>query len=240
VDTENTQPDQNVEAPAVVEAPEVPAFLRDMDPAKREEVLAKLAAHKAAAAEAAAIEGTQPAEEAPAKPEAEVLSGETVEWSEYRLEYSVKHLYKGARYQNTPQGPKWVAMVDEFFSTERDFRSHGKKVKNLRGEEIDALNLGEFLNDMLNGPEGWKLISVLPSSSARAGILMQRAVPIILPDPVKIETETTVAAPKDEELAAVTSAADAFAAEVGGADTTAQTPEDVVSDLRATEEEAQQ
>jgi hypothetical protein len=230
--------EQQVDQPAVPEV-EVPAFLRDVDPAKRAEVLAKLAAARALGAQNAAAEAEQPAEE-PAAPQAQVLLGKDVDWTAYRLQYSVKHLYPESRYQDTPQGPHWVAMVDEFFSTERDFRSHGKLVKNLRGEETDQLNLGMFLNDMLNGPEGWKLISVLPSSSGRAGILMQRQVPVLLPHPEKIETETTVEAPKDEELAATQAAADAFAAEVGGADVVVEETEDVRDDAENPQAEGDQ
>jgi hypothetical protein len=215
--TENTPTEPVVEQPA---APEIPAFLKDVDPEKRDAILAKLGRFKEQAV--AVSEAAEGAAEEPAKPQGEVVSGKDVDWSEYELDYSVKHLYPEARYQNTPQGPRWVAQIDEFFSTERDFGSFNKRIKN----DTEFLNLGQFLNDMLNSPEGWKLISVLPSGTGRAGVLMQRVVPVILPDPIPLKTETEVAVPTDAELANVQTAADDFAAEVGGAEAVAsETPE---------------
>jgi hypothetical protein len=214
--TENTPTEPVVEQPA---APEIPAFLKDVDPEKRDAILAKLGRFKEQAV--AVSEAAEGAVEEPAKPQGEVVSGKDVDWSEYELDYSVKHLYPEARYQNTPQGPRWVAQIDEFFSTERDFGSMGKRIKN----DTEFLNLGQFLNDMLNSPEGWKLISVLPSGTGRAGVLMQRVVPVILPDPIPLKTETEVAVPTDAELANVQTAADSFAAEVGGAEAAATTEE---------------
>lgn len=202
--------------------PEVPAFLKDVDPAKRDAVLAKLAKYKE---EAAATIGDGAPSPAPgedklvARPAegATALPGKDVDWSEYDLDYNVKHLYPNARYQNTPQGPKWVALVDEFYSTTKDWRGTNM-VNGPRGPKTEPQNLGAFLGDMLNGPEGWNLISVLPASGGQAGVLLRREVPVLLPDPKPLETKTVVEAPKDEELAKVQAAGDAFAAEAGTVD----------------------
>jgi hypothetical protein len=216
--------------PTVEAAPAIPAFLAGLDPAKRDEVLRKLGKIK----DEATPESTLPsmvAEEVPAepaKPQAEVLSGKDVDWSEYNLDYNVKHLYPEARFQNTPQGPKWVALLDEFDTSSRDY--DGKGMTRLK--DGSSRHLGTFLGDMLNSPEGWKLISVLPTGS-RAGVIFQRSTPVILPDPIAIKTTTEVEAPKDEELSAIEDKAAAFNAEV------VSTPEDVQSDLRAQEEEQQ-
>lgn len=216
MENENT-PEVTPEAVEAGLAPEVPAFLRDVDPAKRDEVLRKLGLIKETREQqmADAVPAEQAAAEQP-KPEPQVMSGKDVDWTEYDLDYSVKHLYNDARFQMTPQGPKWVAMVDEFNSSERSWGNFDTKVKDRNGNpDAEFLNLGQYLNDMLNGPEGWNLISVLPGSTGRAGVLLRRTVPILLPDPKQLEKETTVEAPKDEELQKVQDAGDMFAAEIG-------------------------
>jgi hypothetical protein len=106
--------------------------------------------------------------------------------------------------------------VDEFFSTERDFRNYDKKAKNPNDpEQTEPVNLGMYLNDFLNSPEGWRLVSLLPSGMGRAGVLLQRSVPIVLPDPKPLKKETEVAAPTDPELQKIEDDALAFAAEEG-------------------------
>lgn len=150
----------------------------------------------------------QPADAAP------VSAGRDVDWSEYDIPYSLRHLYPQATYRQTPDGPHWVAMVDEFYSSERDFRSHGKRVNvpgTTDGKSTEPLNLGEYLNDMLNSPEGWRLVSVLPSGTGKAGIVLQRQVPVVLPDPTPLKKEAEVAAPTDEELSRVEQRALEFA-----------------------------
>jgi hypothetical protein len=207
--TENTETN-----PTPAAEPEIPTFLRDMDPEARKVVMDKLAAIKAAKVTEEATLPNMVAEAVPGeapKPQGEVISGKDVDWSEYNLDFNVRHLYPEARFQNTPQGPKWVGMVDEFDSSSRDY--DGKDSARLK--DGSSRHLATFLGDMLNGPGGWKLISVLPTGN-RAGVLFQRATPVILPDPIRLETTTEVAAPKDEELKVVEDAASAFNAEVVG------------------------
>jgi hypothetical protein len=157
------------------------------------------------------ISGSEAVEDA--KPEegtGSVTTGKDVDWSEYDLDYSVKHLYPQASFRMTPQGPKWIAMLDEFLSTERDFRNYGKQVKTPNGEGTESVNLGEWLNDMLNSPGGWRVVSILPSGMGRAGVLLQRQSPIALPNPKPLKKATEVAIPREEELQRVQDAAQAF------------------------------
>lgn len=143
-----------------------------------------------------------------------VLTGKDVDWSEYDLSYDVRHLYPQAVFRETPQGPKWIVMVDEFYSTQRDWRNHGRKVHvpgSYDEDDVEPLNLGEYLNDRLNCPDGWKLVSLLPLGMGQVGVLLQRTVPVALPDPKPLEKKTEVAPPTDPELEQIENAAIEFA-----------------------------
>jgi hypothetical protein len=181
---------------------EVPASLAGVDAEKLAALKEKLKKFTARAEE-------QPVEAAPTEEEtkAPVNEGKDVDWSEYDLDFNVRHLYPQAKFRMTPQGPKWVVLVDEFLSTTRNFGSHGKTVKALKGDGEEPLNMGEYLGNLLNSPEGWRLVSVLPMSGGQAGIMLQRAVPVVLPDPVPLKKETEVEAPVDAELKTVEDAA---------------------------------
>lgn len=138
-----------------------------------------------------------------------VSDGKDVDWAEYDLEYSVRHLYPQAMLREVNGEPKWVVTLDEFYSDEMALRSHGK-----RTEKGDPLNAGDFLNNMLNGPEGWKLISILPGSTGRCGLVLQRKVPYVLPDPRPLAKETVVEQLTDPELERVEKAALDYAADL--------------------------
>jgi len=144
------------------------------------------------------------------------LTGRDVDWSEYNLDYNIAHLYKSAVYRDTPQGPKWVSMVTDFQSSTKDFRQYGKRV-NAPGstdqQETEALNLAEYLNDMINGREQWKIAAVMPAQSGQCGVLLERQVPFILPDPELLKKSEEVEAPTDQALQATEDAALAFMAE---------------------------
>jgi hypothetical protein len=146
------------------------------------------------------------------------LTGRDVDWSEYNLDFNVAHLYTQAVYRETPQGPKWVAMITDFHTTMKDFRNYGKKVNAPHSNDktdVEALNLGEYLNDKVNGREAWKVAAVMPVGT-QCGVLLERQVPIILPDPQPLKKSEEVEAPTDPALAAVEDAALAFAAEQEG------------------------
>lgn len=183
---------------------EVPAELREVDPEKMAKLREKI--RKFVTSEKKTSSGSEaPVEGTPAENTGSVTTGKDVDWSEYELDFSVRHLYKDATFRETPQGPKWVAMLDEFISTERDFRNYGKKT-----EKGELMNLGQYLSDMLNGPEGWRIVSILPTSGGRAGIMLQRTYAYVLPDPKPLKKETEVAAPTDPELQRTEDAALAF------------------------------
>lgn len=174
--------------------------------------------------------------------DARVLTGRDVEWSQYDLDFNVAHLYPKAVFRETPQGPRWVAVITEFASTERDLRNHGKRVNKpgtTDGTDTEPLNLGEYLNDMVNGRDGWKIAAVTPSSAGRMGILLERQVPIVLPEPRQLTTTEEVDAPTDQELRATEDAALAFMAEQDMIEEPAPAVEETSINLRAlTPEEA--
>jgi len=199
-----TEPNEGTTDPMVEP---VPAMLANVDPAKLAAMREKMKRFMKPGGKT--ISGSEAPADAPSE-QAPTPEGKDVDWSEYDLDFSVRHLYPQAKFRMTPQGPKWVAMVDEFHSVEKSFTNHGVKTK-----KDEPLNLGEYLNDMLNSPEGWRVVSILPASTGRAGVLLQRAVPVVLPDPKPLKKAEEVEAPRDEELQRVEDAALAFAAGEG-------------------------
>jgi hypothetical protein len=195
----------------------------------------------APASEQKTLSGAEAVEAAPAPENQRALTGRDVDWSAYNLDFNVAHLYANAVYRDTPQGPHWVAMVTDFWSTQRDFRNHGKKVNapgSNDGKETEALNLGEYLNDMVNGREQWKIAAVMPAGTGACGLLLERQVPIILPDPQPLKTKEEVAAPTNQDLKATEDAALEFMAENGldsgasvGDDTTSAASEDIAKEI---------
>lgn len=203
--------------------PEVPTALREVDPTKLAALREKLRAFTAS------TEKTVSGSEAPPEPEArptapqpggqKVPTGKDVDWSEYDLDFSVRHLYPEALLRQTPEGVRWVAMIDEFYSTNRSGKNHNTKVNSpIEGEGEEPLNLGKYLTMMVNSPMGWKIAALLPGESGQTTVLLQRKVPYILPDPKPLATEENnneVAAPTDEELARAEAAGLDFASAIG-------------------------
>jgi hypothetical protein len=141
------------------------------------------------------------------------LTGADVDWSEYQLDFNVAHLYKKAVLRDTPEGPKWIAMVVDFLSVTRDFNNHGKFVKQVGNPALqEPLNLGEFLKDRVNGRDQWRIAAVMPAGS-QCGLLLEREVPVVLPDPEPLKKKEEVEAPTDKQLQNVEDAALTFMAE---------------------------
>lgn len=202
--------------------PEVPPGLEGVDPAALAVLREKLKKITGGETEAPTVDEEQ-------APEAKTEEGKDVDWSVYDLPYETKHLYPQAKLRETKQGPKWVVMLDEFLSTERSFGNHGTKVNDPKtGTKTDPLNLGEWLGDMLNSVEGWRVVSILPAGTGRVGVLLQRQYPFALTDPVLLrQPGAAVEPPSDPELAAVEDAAMKFMAAEG------LTPEPSMDSLEA-------
>ena len=133
-----------------------------------------------------------------------VLTGKDVEWSEYNLDYNIRHLYPKSAFVETPYGPKWVVRVADFMTRLREFgnSSFDKKVNaptDKNEEKSEFLNLAQFLKDMVNGPEQWRISALMPIKD-QCGVLLEREVPLILPDPEVLKKSEEVEAPTSPEL----------------------------------------
>jgi hypothetical protein len=214
--TDATQPDQTPNTLASV-----------MSAEKLAEVKAKLAhfvenKKKTVSGSEAPSDQQAPTETADGKPLGQTLEGKDVDWSEYDLDFNVRHLYPVASFCQTPKGPKWVAVLDEFYTTLRRADSHGKMV-NAPGQEgvrddlkvKEPLNLGDFLSQKVNGAGGWQIAALLPTNGDSVIALFKRENPVILPDPLPLKKEMEVAAPTDPELEQVEGSAIEFMASEG-------------------------
>jgi len=204
--------------------PVVPAGLRDVDPAKLAEIREKLGRFLAkggktvSGSEDPDAPAAEPTADNEGRPVGKTMTGADVDWSEYDLQYDVRHLYPRASFRETPQGPKWVAVLDEFYSTEKDARSHGKRVNmpgSVEGMDKEPQNLGEYLTEMTNGAEGWAIAAILPGSMGKALVVMRKQTAVVLPDPTPLKKTEEVEAPKDPELQNIEDAALAFAQDEG-------------------------
>ena len=174
--------------------PEVEITPEQIESSLTEEQRAQIKAFVSQQAAAPKAE-TESGSEAVAGEKGATNKGSDVDWSAYDLKYEIAHHYKTATYRDTPQGPAWVDMVDEFWSLTREYDSHGKVLK-----DGTRLNLGEFLSEVLNNGQGWRVISILPTSGGRAGVALQKQFAMILPEPELLKTDTEVEAPGDAEL----------------------------------------
>lgn len=206
--------------------PPVPEALSEVDPARLDELRAKLAAFIKPSSEAEP--DGEPTEGGPIPPEKQGPQGppmaRDVDWDEYDLEFGLRHLYPRSTLRPISDGSvHWVVMLDEFYTTNRSGKNHGKLVHDHRDTQnpdskTDPLNLGEYLTAMVNGPEGWKIAALLPAGTETT-VVLQRQTPFVLPDPKPLnklkEEEGEVALPSDVELKRTEEAALAFAAEQG-------------------------
>jgi len=147
--------------------------------------------------EAGADERDQPSNSRP--------SGADVDWSPYDLPTQYAHLYRrpSTTLLMTDEGPKWVAIVDDFFALRAPYAVIGLRIAQ-----------------MVNGPEDWRLMSAVvpggqmsraqckafgfdPALAGGVGIVtLQRKVTVKLPTPnlLKTEQDDAVAPPTDSEL----------------------------------------
>ncbi len=125
--------------------------------------------------------------------------------SGYDIEPSIAHLYERATVEDTPQGPRWVCVIDEFYTASKAFNGTGM------GPDGHPKNLGEYVTQMTNSAEGWKIATFFPNGSGLGAVMFQRKTKIGLPTPMLLATETAVEAPSDTELQAVEDAATQWA-----------------------------
>lgn len=149
----------------------------------------------------------------PAPPEAGQLLGKDVDWNKFELDSNFAHFYPQAQFTVTGVGPKWVVVIDEFASWEKSYNRMGVDGKG------DPAGLGAFITSKVNSPPDsgcgpWKLAALLPGTMGNGAVVLTRKVPIVLPDPRPLETETKVDEPTEDELKEVDDAAAAWAEQV--------------------------
>ena len=177
---ENSKPEFNFEDPALAaKVKELKEKLGVTDETESTEELTE----EAKVARSEADQGPPPA-----------ITGKDVNWENYDLDARYAHLYPTAEMLEMNGGLQWVATIDEFKSDSKNWTGTGV---NKLGEPRGA---GDYLTWMANGPEKWKLVTILPDGSGLVGIIFQRKVRVALPDPKFIEKEVVVVAPSDVEL----------------------------------------
>jgi hypothetical protein len=170
-------------------------------------------------------------------------SGADVDWTPYDLPTQYEHLYRrpSTTLLMTDEGPKWVAIVDDFFALRAPYAIIGLRIAQ-----------------MVNGPEDWRLMSAVvpggqmsraqckafgydPSLAGGVGIVtLQRKVTVKLPTPnlLKTEQDDAVAPPTDSELKTAEDAALSWidkegqaqaGAPANDADTPSETPVNAVT-----------
>lgn len=156
----------------------------------------------------------------PEQQEQKVPLGSDVKWDEYDLDANLAHLYPQAQLRVVPgqeeQGPQWIVQLDEVMTDERSskpqFNKDGSVARDKKGQPLGA---GEFITEMLNGPDDWSLLSMLPGSTGRLIMIFKRKRVIALPMPQPLKKETEVEPPTDPELKQVEGAALDWAAQQG-------------------------
>jgi hypothetical protein len=138
------------------------------------------------------------------------LKGSDVDWDAFDLDPNYAHFYSQSQFTVTAQGPKWVVVIDEYESAEKPY--NGKGVNKLGAPN----GLGAYVTSKVNSPPDrgvgpWKLAAILPATMGNGAVVLVRKVPIVLPDPKLLETETKVDAPTPDELAETDDAATKWA-----------------------------
>jgi hypothetical protein len=114
------------------------------------------------------------------------MTEDVIDWSEFDLDPNLAHFYPMAKMQATPEGPRWVVLIDVF---EFDTAQYGK--------------LGKLMTQRVNSVDQWSIATITTNGAGMGAVLYTRKVPLILPNPVMLKHEAELPpAPTDEELAA--------------------------------------
>jgi hypothetical protein len=151
------------------------------------------------------------------------IKGDSLDWTEFDLRPDIAHLYPQSQVVDTPQGPKWAVMLDEFMTREKNVNPLFDKDGRFRRNEKtgEAMDMGTFVTETLveapeQGCTTWKLVAFMPGSmTGMCQVIMQRKKQVALPDPMLLPKpeDTVVEPPVDQELATVEAAAAEWAGE---------------------------
>jgi hypothetical protein len=153
--------------------------LPGVDPAKIRKLMDKLGINPQPAGSPAlaspAADAHEPVNEEPAQ---------AIDWSGFNLDPSIAHLYPHSKMQDTPEGPRFIAMIDVFEFETAQYRK-----------------LGKITTQRVNGDERWRIATVYGNGSGMGVVLFTRTIPMILPIPEKLKTEADLPTPPtDKEL----------------------------------------
>lgn len=123
------------------------------------------------------------------------IKGSDVNWDEYDLDPNYAHFYPRAELIQQKDTFKWVVLMWEFYAFSLPYGGRGLDPKGR------PKGFAEMLTYLVNGPEGWQIGQVLPNGAGMGMALLQKRTPVVLPDPMPIETETVTEPITDEELA---------------------------------------
>jgi hypothetical protein len=121
------------------------------------------------------------------------VTGKDVNWDDYDLQPGLAHLYPRAELRETDDGLKWTVELDEFYTVSKSY--HGNGVN----KDGTPIAMGDFITSMVNGPEKWRIATVMPNGAGAGAILFQRKSRMILPDPM-ISLPADTSSPTNEEL----------------------------------------
>lgn len=164
----------------------------------------------------APVQGEEVMQDAPEVPEeplnepAKQLTGEDVDWGDFDLDPNIAHLYRVAKFTETLDGPKWVALLEviEFESAEYKV----SKAMQKQGKQ----SLGDLTTQRVNGSDRWRIATVFASGPGHGVVMFTRTAQIVLPDPRMLKTEAEMPAPHtDPQLQATEDAALSWIEEQG-------------------------
>jgi len=154
------------------------------------------------------LSGDAPAEGAPSVEELDAAAGEAEaqkdapekdapydpakeDWSKFDLDPNIAHYYPKSQIVDLGEGEMAFIAPKVLFKT----------------KSCSTTGAGDYMTEMVNGPEQWQLSALLPNGSGLMVVVLQRVVRVRLPHPTLLPTETPIAAVKDEELQATEDAA---------------------------------
>ena len=127
-------------------------------------------------------------EEVVAEQEAQGAAQATkIDWSQFDLDPTLAFLYPHAEMVPTKDGPKLVAMLDQF-----EFITNAWS------------KLGAEVSDAVNGPDRWNIATVLGNGAGMGVVMLRRQRPFVLPNPRLLQSQATMpAVPQEAELQTV-------------------------------------
>lgn len=112
------------------------------------------------------------------------LDPSKMDWSQYDLIPSIAHLYPRSAIKMTPEGARFVVVLEVFDFVSKPYSK-----------------LGKIVSDAVNGPDQWKLLTVYGDGYGAGVATLVRQQVYALPNPRLLQAEAEMpAAPQEPEL----------------------------------------